>query len=411
VARAALARRLLDHDILRPCPEPVASTAGMTVVVPARDRLAALERCLQSVRATVPESGLILVDDGSADAVGIRAACERVGATPIRRERSGGPAAARNTGLRASTTPFVAFVDSDAVLAPGWAEPLLGHFADASIGAVAPRVLGSPGTAGAIASYERRHSALDMGAAGGQVGPGRRVSYVPAVTLLVRRAAAGDGFDESLKIGEDVDFVWRLAAAGWGVRYDAGVHVWHEHRVTLASFVKRRREYAASTAALAIRHPGALPAVRLSPRTAAPWLLALLGRPRPAAAIVAWDVYVAARRLERVSDRPWLLATGLVARGLLGTGSGLAEAIRRAWLAPLLAIAIWRPRAWWLVLAAFLDVLVRDAPAAGSPATPASDAAIRLLNEVVMFGGTWEGCLRARTVAPLLPAWEGRSRS
>ena len=52
-----------------------------------------------------------------------------------------------------------------------------------------------------------------------------RVAYVPAACLVVRRAALGEGFDESLRVGEDVDLVWRLDAAGWLVRYDAGVVV------------------------------------------------------------------------------------------------------------------------------------------------------------------------------------------
>ena len=52
-----------------------------------------------------------------------------------------------------------------------------------------------------------------------------RVAYVPTAALLVRRAALGDGFDESLRNGEDVDLVWRLIEAGWRVRYEPAVQV------------------------------------------------------------------------------------------------------------------------------------------------------------------------------------------
>jgi mycofactocin glycosyltransferase len=405
-ARVALARRLLDHDMLAPRPAPAASTAEVTVVIPARDRLPALERCLHSVRASVPDSAVIVVDDGSADRAAVRAAAERAGAYVIRHERSAGPAAARNSGLRACTTAFVAFVDSDVVVAPGWAEPLLGHFVDARLGAVAPRVVALVQWTGAIGRYEQRHSPLDMGAGGGQVGPGRRVPYVPAVVLVVRRSAAGEGFDGSLEVGEDVDFVWRLTEAGWGVRYDAGVEICHEHRDTLRSFARRRREYAASVAMLAARHPGALPAVRLSRTTALAWLLLLLGHPTLAAAAVGWDIRRAARALEHVSERPWRLAAGLVVRGLLGAGEGLARATRRVWLGPLLAVAVWRPRTIGLVYAAFLEALVRDLREAHDPRKLASDAAVRVVDELAALAGTWEGCLRERSLEPLLPRLE-----
>ena len=44
------------------------------------------------------------------------------------------------------------------------------------------------------------------------------------------RDAFGEGFDESLRVGEDVDFVWRLHDQGWLVRYVADVVVTHRAR-------------------------------------------------------------------------------------------------------------------------------------------------------------------------------------
>ena len=36
-----------------------------------------------------------------------------------------------------------------------------------------------------------------------------------------------DGFDPELRLGEDVDLVWRLDAAGWRCRYEPSVSVFH----------------------------------------------------------------------------------------------------------------------------------------------------------------------------------------
>lgn len=103
--RQHLARRLLDAGMLAPCPVPVASTSEMTVVVPVRDRSAQLVRCIDAVRAACPDSPVIVVDDGSADAIGVEALCAVRGVRVIRHPTSRGPSAARNSGLAATSTP------------------------------------------------------------------------------------------------------------------------------------------------------------------------------------------------------------------------------------------------------------------------------------------------------------------
>src|SRR5438067_1786999 len=74
--------------------------------------------------------------------------------------------------------------------------------------------------------------ALVLGSAGGPVQPVGRLSYVPAAALVFRREAlaAMGGFDERLPFGEDVDIAWRLAEAGWVVRYDPSAQVGHQGR-------------------------------------------------------------------------------------------------------------------------------------------------------------------------------------
>ena len=50
---------------------------------------------------------------------------ERLPQRVIRRERPGGPAAARNEGWRAAGAPLVAFTDDDCVATPVWLEEAL----------------------------------------------------------------------------------------------------------------------------------------------------------------------------------------------------------------------------------------------------------------------------------------------
>ena len=309
VAARKLARRLLDAGIAHPvfaptgaadpasvtpasasarAATPASETAltpgDVTVVIPVRDRHAELGRCLAGLRKAAVALGddapsVVVVDDCSADAGAIAAIAAGGGARVIRRAVNGGPGAARNTGLAAVATELVAFLDSDCVPRAGWLEGLLAHFADPAVGAVAPRIVPHEEGTGWLARYEGASSTLDMGARPSIVRPGARVSYVPGAALVVRGSAAGAGFTEGMFVGEDVDFVWQMAAAGWRVRYEPAALMGHDHRVRLRAWFSRRADYGTSAAALEQLHPGAVRPLYASWWTAGAWAAALSRRP------------------------------------------------------------------------------------------------------------------------------------
>ncbi|MEX5720590.1 mycofactocin biosynthesis glycosyltransferase MftF, partial [Geodermatophilus maliterrae] len=261
-ATAALAARLLDAAAA--VPEPAGPAPGpddVTVVVPVRDRTAGVARLLAALRADPATAGVrvLVVDDGSADPTALAAVAAAGGAEVLRHERSAGPAAARNAGLRAATTEVVALLDSDCVPVAGWLGTLLPHLADPRLAVVAPRVTALPaGDPGWVTPYETAVSALDMGPSPAPVAPLSGLSYVPSAALLARRAALGEGFDAGMRVAEDVDLVWRLAAAGWRVRYDPAAHVAHDHPSSTAAWLRRRALYGTGAAPLAARHGDAV---------------------------------------------------------------------------------------------------------------------------------------------------------
>ncbi len=276
--------------------------SDVTVVIPVRDRHAELARCLSGLR-DLPH--VIVVDDASADPGAIKRIAAGHGAAVIRRPVNGGPGAARNTGLAAAETEFVAFLDSDCVPRAGWLENLLPHFTDPATGAVAPRIIPHEKGAGWLARYEGASSTLDMGARPSVVRPGARVSYVPGAALVVRKAAAGGGFRDGMYVGEDVDFVWRMPASGWRVRYEPGAVMRHDHRVAFRAWFTRRADYGTSAAALEELHPGAVRPLYASWWTAGAWAAALTGRPVAAAALTAAATALLARRLAKVTGERW----------------------------------------------------------------------------------------------------------
>ncbi|WP_138732412.1 mycofactocin biosynthesis glycosyltransferase MftF [Modestobacter excelsi] len=405
---AALAARLLDTGVADPDPPP-GPFPEVTVVVPVKDRTDGLVRLLAALRADPGSAGcpVVVVDDGSADPAAVAAVA--AGARLVRHPLALGPAAARNAGLRVAGTELVAFVDSDCVPEPGWLERLAGHLTDPRVALVAPRItaLAGAGT-GWVARYESLSSALDMGTTPARVAPLTAVSYVPSAALLARRAALGAGFDETMRVAEDVDLVWRLAGAGWRVRYEPAARVAHDHRVAPAQWLRRRAFYGTGAALLAQRHGSAVAPVVVSPWSAAAWALALTGTPLgvlTAGGVLGRASWQLARRLAGPGDRPPVpLAAGLVLRGTAASGRTLARSVtRHHW--PLAAAAALRSRrARWLVA----GVAVADAVSGWRPHRREIDlptfAAGRRLEDLAYGAGLWFGALRARDARALLPA-------
>src|SRR6266576_3496761 len=100
--------------------------ATVSVVIPAYNAGAFLGEALDSVLSqTYQPLEVIVVDDGSDDETPQIVADYNGKVTYLRRSR-GGPASARNTGVRAAKGDWIAFLDADDIWMPG----LLGKLVD-----------------------------------------------------------------------------------------------------------------------------------------------------------------------------------------------------------------------------------------------------------------------------------------
>jgi len=384
---------------------PEASGGGrdVTVVVPVRDRSESLERCL---RALDPGTAVIVVDDGSDDPDAVARVCRAHGARLIRRPANGGPGAARNQALPSVPSELVAFVDSDCEVGTGWLDSLTWMFADPGLGAVAPRV--RPGSTGSrsghsvLARYSKGRSALDMGDEGGEVGPGRLVSYVPTAALVARTAAVGTGFDERLRVGEDVDLVWRMVDAGWGVRYEPAVTVRHGEPTSWAALLGRRLRYGTSAGPLDRRHPGRLPPLELRPWPTAVAVAVVTGHPAAALVVLAGSTAALARQL-RGRGVPVGRSLAWSAQGagwtLVGMGRALTVVVGPAVLAGALRRRRWAATAGLLVVLPPVVEWWRRRPALD----PVRWTAASLADDLAYGAGVWLGCLGEGSFGPLVP--------
>jgi mycofactocin glycosyltransferase len=429
----ALARRLLTAGMAHPDfsapppapgpgpqsgPGPQPEPADVTVVIPVRDRPAALARCLVGCRGL----RVTVVDDGSVDAAAVADIAAAAGARCLRLPVSVGPGGARNAGLALAGTPFTAFVDSDCVPQPGWLAPLLQHFRDPAVAAVGPRIVAAdpdpatgpesgsrPAARGWLAAYEQVRSALDMGPSPSIVRPGARVPYLPAATLVVRTDTVAGGFAADMPVGEDVDFVWRLAEAGWQVRYEPAARVGHDHRVRLAAWFARRRDYGTSAAPLELRHPGRVPAVSMSGWSALAWLAAVGGQPAAGVSVLAVTTALLARRLAPVTGEAWPVSLRLAGGGTVLAGRLLGSALSRTWWPAALPVALAVRRARLPLAALTLAAPLLDWREQRPPMDPVRYTAGRLLDDLAYSLGVWQGCAEHKTVRPLLPALWWRS--
>ncbi|WP_300681534.1 mycofactocin biosynthesis glycosyltransferase MftF [Nocardioides sp.] len=305
-AAALVARRLLDGNLADPevtAPLPV---ADLTVVVPVRDRPAQLDRCLAALRSTsspapAPSDAdstptalprLLVVDDASHDPAAVAAVAARHGAEVIALSTNVGPAGARNAGLTAVTTTAVAFVDSDVTAPLPALVALTAQLADPRVALVGPLVRGvlrSPRPRW-FERYDAGASSLALGERRCSVAVGAAVGWLPSACLVARTAALRSldrtGFDDAMRVGEDVDLVWRTLAAGWTVRYEPGVEVGHDVRAGLGEMLSRKLLYGTGSGPLADRHGDAVAVARLTPLMAAAGAGILLRRP--------WSVTLAA---------------------------------------------------------------------------------------------------------------------
>lgn len=408
---AQLARALLDATVAHPRPATGPSYRDVTVVIPVRDNAIGVLRLVRTLRGM----SVVVVDDGSVvplqstDFTDVH--CEvRV----LRHDSSRGPAAARNTGLAACETDFVAFMDSDVVPRRGWLEALLGHFCDPAVALVAPRIVGLHEPRNLIARYESVRSSLDLGIREAPVVPYGTVAYVPSAAIVCRRGMLDEmgGFDETLHSGEDVDLCWRLIEAGARLRYEPIALVAHDHRTDLREWFSRKAFYGSSAAPLSVRHPGKTAPLVISGWTLLVWVLLAMGSgvgyvaSTIAAAITGRRI---ANSLQTVDTEPREVVA-VAARGLGAAALQLAAALTRHYWPVALALAVLFRRWRHVVLvAAVLDGVVDwlrrhrtvedDAQRVGL----LSYLLLKRLDDIAYGLGLWSGVVRERHLGALKP--------
>jgi len=228
----------------------------VSIIIPVKDQPKDLAECLESLyNLDYPKDRLeiIVVDDGSRKRVADIITSSDI--QIIRREESAGPAACRNTGAESARGDIFAFLDADCMAGEKWLKEIIPFFKAAKVGAVGGYLDGYYKDS-FLDRYEQVSSSLNMGKRLLLEGKTESSFYVPTANMLVTREAfqAVGGFKEEMRIGEDVDFCWRLRNFGHSLLYVPFGSVAHKHRAKLGRMLQRRGEYGTSEAILYRTH-------------------------------------------------------------------------------------------------------------------------------------------------------------
>jgi glycosyltransferase involved in cell wall biosynthesis len=203
---------------------PQANGAGrISVVIPAYNAAAHLAATLKSVcQQTTAPAEVIVVDDGSTDDTGEIA---RSFGARVLRVANGGPSAARNAGTQSASGQYIAYLDADDVWLPDKLATQLAElrcFGAPAFSFTDYRMFDERGVHRCKSELLRRFAfrrsvRLRRGRTSVVMAPKNSApvlydSYIVPSSLLVRRAdvLAIGGFDQSLRVTEDYEFLLRL---------------------------------------------------------------------------------------------------------------------------------------------------------------------------------------------------------
>lgn len=215
----------------------------LSIVVPTRDRVESLARCLTALAAQrgPRDVEVIVVDDSPAGSVDVRTVelIDRMPMASLVSSGARGPAAARNAGAAAGGGEIVCFTDDDCEPDPDWASKLADRV-DQGAAAVAGKTLNAvPADRLAEAS---QHIANYLGEYSRRSGAPFAASNNLACRAEIFRQLR---FDDTypLAAGEDRAWCEALADHGFELAYAPGAIVRHRQQLTARTFWRQHARY------------------------------------------------------------------------------------------------------------------------------------------------------------------------
>jgi len=219
----------------------------MDVIIPTKNSASTLEACLKSLRKQTMAINIIIVDANSTDAT--RQIAKRYDATifdePKSNIKGSKRAVACNEGLKHSSSHIVAFLDSDSVVSPDWAQSLSHHLQTLPhAGAV------TSGCAWKSTTKQFSYACHLISQIGSTHAHSftktKEIKSVPGFNSIYLRSAIDQvgGFDQTIGGCEDLYLNLQLRKKGWKLYGIPRTPVTHRQHHTPKTFAKQMYSYA-----------------------------------------------------------------------------------------------------------------------------------------------------------------------
>jgi glycosyltransferase involved in cell wall biosynthesis len=247
----------------RPRPSRLDPAAGVSIVLPTRNRPADLARCLESLSKQVTSRDVEIVvvdnDPASGETAPVVARFPMARLVPEFRK---GLSYARNAGILASRHELIVATDDDVTMPEDWLERLVAPFRDPSVmvvtGNVFPVALDTPSQ-----QIFEAYGGLGKGFEAKRADGAWFWQFRGAVPTWDLGATANAAFratifahpdigpfDEALGAGmptgcsEDTYVFYKVLKAGFSIVYEPRAYVWHRHRSDLKALRRQIYSYA-----------------------------------------------------------------------------------------------------------------------------------------------------------------------
>lgn len=224
-----------------------------------------MKACLPALmRLDYPSYEVIVVNDGSSDGTETVVSdylSEDPAVAPVVKLinlQHAGLSAARNRGAQEAKGEIIAYTDDDCEPDEAWLRWLAWAFSKAGWDSCGGPNLPPAPLKGDDDGVDEAVVASAPGAPSHVLLSDGEAEHIPGCNLVVKKDVLNriGGFDPVYRVaGDDVDFCWRIMAAGYRIGFSGAAFVWHRRRTTLVRYFKQQLGYGKAEALLMKKHP------------------------------------------------------------------------------------------------------------------------------------------------------------
>jgi len=245
--------------LFRPNIKESGNIPSVSIIIPAFNEGKVIEKTIRSVlELSYSQKEIIVVDDGSMDDT-LKIAKLMETNNPIRvisKKKNGGKWGALNKGIESSKSDIIVCIDADTVLDKNAIQPLVNHFIDSKVGAVAGNI--KVGNRNKLLTklqaleyisnlnLQRRSEAFF-----------RKITVVPGPLGAFRKSIIKEvGFYTGDTFAEDADLTLKILRAGYKIEYEPKSIGYTEAPIFLFDLFKQRYRWYRGLLQVIIKHKG-----------------------------------------------------------------------------------------------------------------------------------------------------------